>query len=297
MIKLGIVDTTFSRVNMGKIALEELKNNYPEIEVIRTTVPGIKDLAVECKILIEEQKCNIVMALGMVGGAPVDRQCAHEASLGIQHAKLMTNKHIIEVFVHENEAWNDQEFFEICDNRIRKHVHNAVALVTSQEKLVENAGRGIRQGKENEGGIDDAKDKEKHITLGIVVSEFNFEITEEMKKTALEYAKKQNVIVEQVISVPGAYDVPLAAKKILLDKKIDAVIALGAIITGKTKHDELIAKTCADALTRLSLEFNKPIALGIIGPGASEENAETRKNEYAERAVETAIKLVKKMRR
>lgn len=294
-MKLGIVDTTFSRVNMGAIALDELKKLNTEIEIIRTTVPGIKDLAVECKLLLEKESCDIVMALGMVGGAPVDMQCAHEASLGIQQAKLMTNKHIIEVFVHENEAWNEQEFREICDNRIRKHAQNAVEMSLSPEKLVERAGQGVRQGKENEGEINEGT--KKSVTLGIVVSEFNSEITGEMEKTALAYAKKQGADVAATLQVPGAYDIPLATKKILLDKKIDAVIALGAIIKGNTKHDELIAQSTANALALLSLEFNKPIALGIIGPGATDDDAEKRKYEYAERAVETAIKLVKKLRR
>lgn len=108
MAKVGIVDTMFSRVDMGAIAVDEIKKNYPDMLVERRTVPGIKDLPVECKRMLDEG-CDIAMALGMVGGAPIDTQCGHEASLGIQQAKLMTNKHIIEVFVHENEAWNPTE--------------------------------------------------------------------------------------------------------------------------------------------------------------------------------------------
>jgi len=143
-MKLGIVDTMFARVDMGKMAIDEIKKNYPDVEIIRRTVPGVKDLPVECKNLLDEG-CDSCMALGMVGGAPVDAVCAHEGSLGIQQAKLLTGKHIIEVFVHENEAWSGKEFFEICDNRTRKHAHNAVLLVKNPEKLVESAGKGVRQ--------------------------------------------------------------------------------------------------------------------------------------------------------
>ena len=98
----------------------------------------------------------------MVGNAPIDTQCAHEASIGIQMAKLNANKHIIEVFVHMNEAAredgsiDEQDLFSLTDDRTRKHVHNAVWLVTSPEKLVERAGTGRRQGREDIGGVKQA---------------------------------------------------------------------------------------------------------------------------------------------
>lgn len=292
-IRMGVVDTTFSRVNMGAIAIDELRKAYgDQVKILRFTVPGIKDLAVECKKLLME--CDVVMALGMVGGAPIDTQCGHEASLGIQQAKLMTNKHIIEVFIHENEAWNEKEFLDICDNRIRKHVHNAVAIVENPDSLIHNAGKGIRQGKENEGEVQLIN---KQINLAFVVSDFNPDITKEMEKTALSKAISNGAVVSAVIRVPGVYDIPLAVKKLLCDKKNDGVVVLGAVIKGETKHDEVITQSTANALTHLSLEFNRPVSLGIIGPGATDAQADARKNEYAERAVDAAIILVKKMRR
>lgn len=168
-MKLGIVDTTFSRVNMGKIALDEIAKNkssagegklFGQVEVVRKTVPGIKDLPVECQILFEKEKCDIVMALGMVGNAPIDEVCAHEASTAIQNVMLKNSKHIIEVFVHMKESArkdgsiDEKDLFEITEDRIRKHVHNAVWLVESPQKLVERAGTGRRQGRNDEGGID-----------------------------------------------------------------------------------------------------------------------------------------------
>src|SRR4030095_467301 len=179
-MKISVIDTTFSRVDMGAIALDELKKADPKAGIVRTTVPGIKDLAVEGKKLLDSG-CDIAIALGMVGGAPIDTQCAHEASLGIQQAKLMSGKHIIEVFVHENEAWSGGEFAAICDNRIRKHVHNAVALVADPVSLTRKAGGGIRQGKADEGKVD----TDKKITLGVVVGQFNDEITGKMHNSCL----------------------------------------------------------------------------------------------------------------
>jgi len=161
-MKLGIVDTTFSRVNMGKIALDEIshnKNEFGKITVFRRTVPGIKDLAVECQILFEKEKCDIVMALGMVGAETVDGVCAHEASTAIQNVMLKHSKHIIEVFVHMGEAKSsgkidEKDLFSITDNRVRKHVHNAIWIVKNPSALIERAGTGRRQGREDEGEID-----------------------------------------------------------------------------------------------------------------------------------------------
>jgi riboflavin synthase len=144
-MRVGIVDTTFSRVNMGKIAIEELKKNA-SVSIERVTVPGIKDLPVACKKLIEERKCDIVIALGMPGGKEKDRLCAHEASQGLIMCQLMTNTHIVEVFVHEDEAKDDNELAWLAAERTREHAVNAVKLVLYPKELEKDAGSGQRQG-------------------------------------------------------------------------------------------------------------------------------------------------------
>ena len=115
--KIGIADTTFARVDMAGLAIGIIKKNS-DAEIIRYTVPGIKDLPVACKKLFEENKCDIIIALGMAGPKPIDKQCSHEASLGLQVVQLMTNKHIIEVFVHMDEAKNDNDLFKLTKNII-----------------------------------------------------------------------------------------------------------------------------------------------------------------------------------
>ncbi len=149
-MKVGIADTTFSRVNMGKIAIEELKK-HASVSIERVTVPGIKDLPVACKKLIEEKNCEIVMALGMPGGKEKDRLCAHEASQGLIMAQLMTNTHIIEVFVHEDEAKDDAELAWLAASRTREHAVNAVKLLLYPKELQKDAGTGQRQGFEDSG--------------------------------------------------------------------------------------------------------------------------------------------------
>jgi riboflavin synthase len=144
-MKVGIVDTTFSRINMGKIAIDELRR-ICSLPYERYTVPGIKDLPVGAKKLIEERGCAIVIALGMPGPKEIDKQCAHEASLGLIMAQLMTNTHIIEVFVHEDEAKDEKELLMVTENRVREHVRNAVDLLLNPKRLQKIAGTGQRQG-------------------------------------------------------------------------------------------------------------------------------------------------------
>jgi riboflavin synthase len=144
-VKIGVVDTTFSRIDMGGIVVSEIRDNFPDIITVRRTVPGFKDLPVECKLLLRE--CDICVACAMPGPEEIDKICAHEASTGLIQAQLMADKHIIEVFVHEDEAKSDKELRSITEDRCRKHARNAVKLLKDPGWFIKNAGKGLRQGK------------------------------------------------------------------------------------------------------------------------------------------------------
>ncbi|MCC7553129.1 MAG: riboflavin synthase [Methanobacteriaceae archaeon] len=152
-MRIGICDTTFARFDMGGAAIDELKNNATDLKIIRLTVPGIKDLPVASKKLIEEEDCEIVIALGMPGPMEKDKLCAHEASTGIIQAQLMTNKHILEVFVHEDESEDIKELKKIAENRARGHAQNLIKLMFKPKELTKNAGMGLRQGKNDVGRL------------------------------------------------------------------------------------------------------------------------------------------------
>ena len=130
--------------------------------------------------------------------------------------------------------------------------------------------------------------------IAIVVSKFNNEITMKMKKTAVERAKKLKVEVAKIIEVPGAFEIPLAVKKILGDKKINGIVTIGAIIKGDTDHDVVIAHTVAKKLLDLSSEYKKPVSLGILGPNITWDQAEKRIEEYAVRAVDSVVEMLRK---
>lgn len=150
---IGIADTTFARYDMGSSAVDELKRTGEGFKIVRYTVPGVKDLPVACKILIEESGCDIVMALGMPGPMEKDKMCAHEASTGLIRAQLITNRHIIEVFVHEDEADDAKTLAFLADMRAREHAVNAYTLLFHPDKLIKQAGKGLRQGFKDAGPL------------------------------------------------------------------------------------------------------------------------------------------------
>ena len=149
MRRIGVVDTTFARFDMGGAARRELEQcpGYGlEFDVVSRTVPGFKDLAVAAKVLIEREQCELVIALGMPGSAPIDKQCAHEASQGIMLAQLLTSTPILEVFVHEDEADDPDVLVAVFEDRCRKHARNAYWMLFDPDELARRAGTGVRQG-------------------------------------------------------------------------------------------------------------------------------------------------------
>ncbi len=146
MYRIGVVDTTFARVDMAKYVIETIKQYLPNAKIIRYTVPGIKDIPVAAKKLIDEEGCDIVITLGWVGASPIDKYSYLAASIGIIMAQLLTNKHIIDVTVHEDEAEDEEKLYQIAVDRAKKHALNVVALLKGKEALSRKAGMGIRQG-------------------------------------------------------------------------------------------------------------------------------------------------------
>jgi riboflavin synthase len=152
MKMIGIADTTFARYDMGRSIEDELGKTGTGFRTIRYTVPGIKDLPVASLILFEKG-ADIVIACGMPGKKPVDKISSQVASTGLMEAQIKTGKHIIEVFVHEDEADDDRELAWLCDRRAREHAINAYNLIFDPAVLARNAGKGLRQGYADAGDV------------------------------------------------------------------------------------------------------------------------------------------------
>jgi 6,7-dimethyl-8-ribityllumazine synthase len=131
--------------------------------------------------------------------------------------------------------------------------------------------------------------------IGIVVSEFNYDITMTMLERAKEQAKFLGLDLKEVLSVPGVFDIPLAAKTLLKKDDIDGVVAIGAVLEGDTEHDEHIMAQATRKISDLATEYEKPVGLGITGPGMTRLQAEDR-IDRAKEAVESVFKMYKKMK-
>ena len=127
--------------------------------------------------------------------------------------------------------------------------------------------------------------------IALITADFNSEVTTPMEQAARARAEHHKVEISHAIHVPGVYDMPVIVKRLLARNDVDAVVMIGAVIKGETQHDELICHAVAHAATALSLQFDKPVTLGITGPGMSDEQAVDRIDRAAN-AVDAAVRLL-----
>ncbi len=112
-----------------------------------------------------------------------------------------------------------------------------------------------------------------------------------------EKSELMKLKISHTCTAPGAYDMPIIVDSLLKRDDVDAVVTLGAIIKGQTKHDEVISHAAARTLTDLSLKYQKPVSLGVSGPGMQERHAYARIRPVAERAVEAVVKMSDELKR
>jgi 6,7-dimethyl-8-ribityllumazine synthase len=134
------------------------------------------------------------------------------------------------------------------------------------------------------------------VQLGLVVAQFNKErpITGQMADRARAAAAERDADVVATVEVPGSYDTPLATDRLARREDVDAVAVLGAIVSGDTDHDQVIADAAAQGLTEVSLDRDTPVALGITGPGMSQDEAAARV-EHGATAVHSAIDMAEEL--
>ena len=135
------------------------------------------------------------------------------------------------------------------------------------------------------------------MNIAIVVAEFNEKVTSRMHEIAIEKANNLKLNITYTSKVPGIFYMPLIIDRLLEKKNVDGVVTLGAVIKGKTKHDEIIAHSTARNLAELSLKHKKPVSLGISGPGMSERQAYARIRIVSENAVNAVQKVSIELKR
>jgi 6,7-dimethyl-8-ribityllumazine synthase len=139
------------------------------------------------------------------------------------------------------------------------------------------------------------KSEGKGICVAIVASEYNFDVTLLMLERAKEEVDFLGARLGPVVRTPGVYDIPLAVQALFRRPDVDGVVALGAVIEGETQHDEVVMNQAARKLTDLSVEYGKPLGLGISGPGETRLQAQDR-IENAANAVRAVVKMVRRLR-
>ncbi len=104
------------------------------------------------------------------------------------------------------------------------------------------------------------------LKIGIVVSQFNDDITEKMLEGALDDLKENKVREKniKIVRVPGSFEIPLACQRLARKKKYDALVALGCVIKGETTHDYFVASAATDGIMEVVLDFDIPIGFGVL---------------------------------
>ena len=135
------------------------------------------------------------------------------------------------------------------------------------------------------------------MNIAIVGAEFNEKVTSRMHQVAIEKAKDLKLNIKYTCKVPGIFDMPLIIDKLLQKKDVDGVVTLGAVIKGKTRHDEVISNSTARNIAKLSVKHQKPVTFGISGPGMSERQAYARIRSVSENAVNAIQKIDAELKR
>jgi len=139
--------------------------------------------------------------------------------------------------------------------------------------------------------LTDVSDK----VFAIIVAEWNEEVTDSLYngafQTLLQQGAKQQNIVK--IDVPGTFELSLAAQKLAQRDDVDAVICIGCVIKGETKHDEYISNAVAHGITNVSLKYDKPVIFGVLTPNTQKQAIERSGGKHGNKGDEAAITAVK----
>jgi 6,7-dimethyl-8-ribityllumazine synthase len=131
--------------------------------------------------------------------------------------------------------------------------------------------------------------------FALVVAEWNEQITYALakgaKSTLTHYGVKPENIIE--ISVPGSYELSFGAQKMAQKPEIDAVICIGCVIQGETKHNDYINHAVAQGLTNVSLKYDKPVIFGVLTPNNQQQAIDRAGGKHGNKGDEAAITAIK----
>ena len=135
----------------------------------------------------------------------------------------------------------------------------------------------------------------QHKKFAILVSEWNEEVTNALYAGAYETLIKHGAQEKNIISqsVPGSFELTLGAQKMAQKPEVDAVICLGCVIQGETKHFDFICHAVAQGITDVSIKFNKPVIFGVLTPNTQEQAMDRAGGKHGNKGDEAAITAIK----
>lgn len=133
------------------------------------------------------------------------------------------------------------------------------------------------------------------MNFGIVVSEWNQQITHALYEGCYDALVKHGAKEENIhtLQVPGTFELPVGARLLLGQQKLDAVICIGCVIQGETKHNEYINISVAQGLTSLSMMSSTPCIFGVLTPNDEQQALDRAGGKYGNKGVEAAITAIR----
>ncbi|MEQ8239676.1 MAG: 6,7-dimethyl-8-ribityllumazine synthase [Cyclobacteriaceae bacterium] len=131
--------------------------------------------------------------------------------------------------------------------------------------------------------------------IAVIVSEWNEEVTESLYSGAVETLKSSGVSAENILryNVPGSFELTLAAQWTAAKDEIDAVICLGCVIQGETKHFDFICQASADGITNVGLKYDKPVIFGVLTPNTQKQALDRAGGKHGNKGDEAAAAALK----
>ena len=131
----------------------------------------------------------------------------------------------------------------------------------------------------------------RDLRFAIVAARFNDFVVEPLIRGALDALRRHGVVEKQIeiVRVPGAFDIPIVARKLALAHRHEALIALGCVIRGQTPHFDYVAGECAGGIARIALESGVPIAFGVLTTDTAEQAVDRAGGKAGNKGADAAL--------
>jgi 6,7-dimethyl-8-ribityllumazine synthase len=133
------------------------------------------------------------------------------------------------------------------------------------------------------------------LKFGIIRSEWNTEITNALQKGCYDFLIEKGASADDIkcVDVPGSYELPMGAKILMGTERYDAIICIGCVIKGETKHDEYISNAVANAIAQLGILSSIPVIFGVLTPNNMEQALERSGGKHGNKGIEAAATAIK----